>query len=63
VDAFEQWARGGLAQTGIEVDDVDLQIMRFIDELFGPELQALMAADMGGLWPEADLDPSRAPAS
>jgi hypothetical protein len=61
VDAFEQFVRGGLARAGVEVDDTDLAIMRYIDTVFGPELNALLAADMHGLWPEADLDPSRAP--
>lgn len=37
--------------------------MRYIDQIFGPELRALMAVDMHGLWPETDLDPSRAPSS
>jgi hypothetical protein len=61
VDAFEQFARGGLERMGLGVDEVDLQIMRYIDEVFGPELRALMAEDMHGVWPETDMDPSRAP--
>jgi hypothetical protein len=52
-----------MARAGVEVDEVDLQIIRYIDQLFGPELDALMAVDMNGLWPESDLDPSRAPSS
>ena len=63
MDAFEQWVRGGIEQSGLEVTDVDIQMARFIQELYGPELQALIAEDMNGLWPEADLDPSRAPSS
>jgi hypothetical protein len=63
VDAFEQFARGGLEWMGLVADEVDLQIMRYIDEVFGPELRALMAEDMHGVWPETDLDPSRAPTS
>jgi hypothetical protein len=61
VDAFEQFARGGLEWQGLTVDETDLQIMRFVDAIFGPELQALMQADLRGLWAEPDLDPSRAP--
>jgi hypothetical protein len=61
VDAFEQFARGGLEWLGLTADDTDIEIMRFIDQIFGPELRALMAADMNGLWPEMDFDPSRAP--
>jgi hypothetical protein len=63
VDAFEQFARGGLAWQGLSADDIDLEIMRYIDQLFGPELRALMAVDMNGMWPEPDLDPGRAPRS
>jgi hypothetical protein len=37
--------------------------MRYIDQIFGPELRALMALDMNGLWAETDFDPSRAPSS
>jgi hypothetical protein len=61
VDAFEQFARGGLEWMGLGADDTDVQIMRYIDEIFGPELRALMTADMNGIWAEPDLDPSRAP--
>jgi hypothetical protein len=63
VDAFEQFARGGLEWQGLAADETDIEIMRFIDQLFGPELRALMAVDMHGLWPETDFDPSRAPSS
>jgi hypothetical protein len=63
VDAFERFARGGLEWMGLSADDVDVQIMRYIDEVFGPELRALMAQDFNGVWPETDMDPSRAPAS
>ena len=63
MDAFEQFARGGLQWQGLDADDTDLEIMRYIDQVFGPELRALMAADMTGIWAETDLDPSRAPTS
>jgi hypothetical protein len=63
VDVFEQFARGGLAWQGLSADDTDVAIMRYIDVIFGPELRALMTADMHGLWPETDFDPSRAPSS
>jgi hypothetical protein len=63
VDAFEQFARGGLEWMGFDADEIDLQIMRYIDEVFGPELRELLAEDMNGVWPETDLDPSRAPTS
>jgi hypothetical protein len=61
VDAFEQFARGGLAWLGMEANDTDIAIMGYIDAVFGPELRALLEADMTGWWPENDFDPSRAP--
>ena len=63
MDAFEQFARGGLEWQGLSVDDTDLMIMRYIDEIFGPELRALLQADLRGVWAEHDFDPSRAPTS
>lgn len=63
MDAFEQFARGGLEWQGLAVDDTDLQIMRYLDALFGPELRALMEADLAAEWPETDFDPSRAPSA
>ena len=63
MDAFEQFVRGGLARAGLEVDDTDLTLMRYLDQVFGPELGALLALDMKGLWAEPDLDPGRAPTS
>jgi hypothetical protein len=63
VDAFEQYVRGGLERMGLEVEEMDLEIMRYVDQLYGPELQALMEADLAGMWAENDLDPSRAPSS
>jgi hypothetical protein len=63
MDAFEQFARGGLEGQGLTVDETDLTIMRYIDEVFGPELRALMAQDFNGIWPETDMDPGRAPSS
>jgi hypothetical protein len=63
MDAFEQFARGGLQGMGLDADEVDLQIMRYIDDVFGPELRALMAQDFNSVWPETDMDPSRAPSS
>jgi hypothetical protein len=63
VDAFEQFVRGGLERMGLEADETDLEIMRYVDQVYGPELQALMEADMAGMWAETDLDPSRAPSS
>jgi hypothetical protein len=37
--------------------------MRVADALYGPKLRALAAADLTKVWPEPDLDPSRAPSA
>jgi hypothetical protein len=63
VDAFEQFARGGMQWLGLEPSDTDVEIMRYIDMIFGPELRVLMEADMSGWRPENDVDPSRAPSA
>jgi hypothetical protein len=61
MDSFEQFVRGGLAQVGVEISESDVKIMRYIDHLYGDEMRALEAADLSAEFPEADLDPSRAP--
>jgi hypothetical protein len=61
VDSFEQFVRGGLALEGVEISEAEVQIMRYIDTLYGPDMRALEAADLSGVFAEADLDPSRAP--
>lgn len=63
MDAFEQYVRGGMARAGLPLDDVELDVMRFVDELYGPELADLAQADLRGVWPEIPLDPGRAPTS
>ena len=61
MDSFEQFVRGGLEPEGVPVSDTDVQIMRYIDSLYGGEMRALEAADLSTVWPETDLDPGRAP--
>jgi hypothetical protein len=61
MDPFEAHVRAALAYVGIEVDDTDLAVMRVVDATYGPELRALAAADLTGIWHEPDLDPARAP--
>lgn len=63
MDAFEQYVRGGLERAGESVEQLELDIMRYIDNLYGPEIRALMEADLRGIWTEIPLDPSRAPSS
>ena len=57
------YVRGGLERAGLPLEDVELEIMRFIDGLYGPELAALGEADLKGIWTEIPLDPGKAPAS
>jgi len=61
VDAFEQWVRGAAEVRGIEVDETDASIMRYVHGVYGPHLAALQAADLAGVWEEPELDPGRAP--
>lgn len=63
MDAFEQFVRGGMERAGLPLEDFEIDIMRFVDDVYGPELKTLLEADQRGIWPEHDLDPSRAPSS
>lgn len=55
--------RAALAIRGFELDDTDLAVMRVADSIYGPDLRALLAADLADDWHEAAPDPGRAPAS
>lgn len=61
MDAFERHVRSGLELAGVEVDDLELAIMRGADLVYGPAMRALADADLAEVWHEADLDPARAP--
>jgi hypothetical protein len=58
---FEEYARAALAQRGIAVDEVDLAVMNVAEAVYGPERDALLAADLSGVPYEHDFDPSRSP--
>ena len=45
------------------MDEAELAVMRVADGVYGPQLRALVAADLSALWPEPDLDLSRAPSA
>jgi hypothetical protein len=60
-DDFEDSIRASLARYGVEADDVDIAVMRVAEQVYGPQRDALMAADLSGLAPEHGLDPSRSP--
>lgn len=61
MDPFEAYVRAGLEREGIEVDEVDVGVMRAAEAAYGSAMRALVEADLSGVWAEADLDPSRAP--
>ena len=61
MDAFEQHVRAGLELIGHAVDESELAVMRVADGVYGPQLRALLEADLSESWAEPDLDPSRAP--
>ena len=46
---------------GYDVDESELAVMRVADGVYGPQLRALVEADLTTNWAEPDLDPSRAP--
>jgi hypothetical protein len=60
-EQFETFVRVTLERYGIAVDEVDLAVMRAAEATYGPGRDALIAADLSGVPPEHDLDPSRAP--
>jgi len=60
-EGFETFATAALARMGIEVDAVDLAVMRVAESVYGPDREALMSADLSGIPREHDLDPSRPP--
>ncbi|MEA2479811.1 MAG: hypothetical protein QOJ07_1733 [Thermoleophilaceae bacterium] len=61
MDAFEQYVRAGLELAGLELDDIDLAVIRAADAVYGPGMRALETADLAGVWAEPDLDPGRPP--
>jgi hypothetical protein len=63
MDPFEQFARAGLELAGLDVDDVDIAVMRAANAAYGPALEALDAADLSHVRTEPDLDPSRPPSA
>ena len=57
MDVFEQHLRAGLELLGHELDETELAVMRVADGVYGPQLRALVEADLRGIWHEVDLDP------
>ena len=61
MDALERYTRAGLELAGEEIDETEIRIIRLADGVYGDEMRALDAADLSDVWPEADMDPGRAP--
>ncbi len=55
--------RASLHVLGYDVDETEIAVMRVADGVYGPQLRALVAADLSGVWAEPDFDPSRAPSA
>jgi hypothetical protein len=55
--------RASLATLGYEVDEAELAVMRVADGVYGPQLRALVAADLSDVWAEPDMDPSHPPSA
>lgn len=60
-DQFAAFVRTALSRAGVEMDETDLAVIRVADAVYGPDREALMAADLSGAPLEHDLDPSRPP--
>ncbi|MEK6252357.1 MAG: hypothetical protein AABM43_10520 [Actinomycetota bacterium] len=58
---FEAFVPAGLASLGIEVDEVDLAVMRATHELYWPAIAGLLELDFSGVEPEPAADLSRPP--
>ena len=60
-EQFDEYARAALARFGVEVDELELQVMHAVERVYGPPRDALLAADLSDVEPEIRLDPSRPP--
>jgi hypothetical protein len=60
-DQFDEFVRTALARFGVEADELDLEVMRAAERVYGPPRNALLSADLSEVEPENRLDPSRAP--
>ena len=55
--------RASLRVLGYDLDETELAVMRVADGVYGPQLRALVEADLRDVWPEPDPDPSRPPSA
>ena len=62
-DAFGRFATGGLELIGVEATEIELGVMRLVDSIYRPHIDALMEPDLDGVEQESNPDLSRAPES
>lgn len=62
-DAFKDYLRAGLESFEIEADEVEMAVIAAAWRAFDPRVRELLDADLDGVAPELDFDPSRAPST
>jgi hypothetical protein len=58
---FDETVPAALTGMGVPFGEGDLQVLRVVEQAFGPAMRALDAADLAELPLEGDLDPGRPP--
>jgi hypothetical protein len=58
---FEPFVPAGMASLGIEVDEVELAVMRAAHEAYWPAIGGLLELDLSNIEPEPAADLSRPP--
>jgi hypothetical protein len=58
---FEPFVPAGMASLGIEVDEVELAVMRAAHDAYWPAIAGLLELDLSDIDPEPAADLSRAP--
>ncbi len=61
-DHFQEHVRLALARYGVEVDEIDIQVITAAEAVYGHLRDALMAADLSHVEAEPWIDPSQPPA-
>jgi hypothetical protein len=60
-DPFESYVRIGLERLGFTPDDIDIAVIRATDSTYGPQIDAMLSADLSGVAAEPEIDLSRPP--
>jgi hypothetical protein len=60
-DPFESYVRTGLERLGFTPDDIDIAVIRAADSTYGPQIDAMLSADLSGVPGEPEIDLSRPP--